>query len=97
MMLELFVAGMCIGGYECNKTPQAYYQHNKELQRMVKEAKGKVENMAGPVVVNYLIPYGTAIGMIGAGKTASVSFSKRLSIEGNIKEERFGLVWTWTY
>lgn len=80
MSLELFVALMCFGKYECDYTPRAYYAQNVELQESVKglEALSKevirkytVKN-GDKILFNYLVPaymatqgYGGSVSIYG--------------------------------
>lgn len=42
-MLELLVAGLCVGDYACDKAVHAYYQGKPVLQRKVKEHRKQAE------------------------------------------------------
>lgn len=95
MLLEALVVGMCVSGYECNKAPQAYYLQNKDLQTLVKESERKAKSIAGPIVVGYVIPVLMPFVALSTGQTAKVNITKHWALEGNSKESRIVLGWTW--
>lgn len=86
---------MCVGKYECSKAPQAYYLQNKDLQVMVKENEAKAKSIAGPIVVGYVIPVLMPFIALSTGQTAKVNITKHLSVEGNTKESKIMIGWTW--
>ena len=94
MLLEFLVVGMCAGGYECSKAPQAYYLSNKDLQQMVKENERKAKSLAGPIVVGYVIPVVMPFITLSTGRTARVNLTRHLSVEANTKEGKFMFGWT---
>lgn len=97
MITELLVAGLCLGGFECNQAPIAYYNYNKDLQMAVKGIEQKTKDLLGPVIVDYILPYGYSIGLIGSGQTASIPINSIVSIQGNVKENAFRLIFTFDF
>lgn len=70
-MLELLVAGLCAGGYSCDKAAQAYYQSQPALQHQVK-AKSEQAKEYVPEALLYSAPAIAAI-VTGNKKTIHVS------------------------
>lgn len=50
-MLELMVAGLCVGQYGCDKALSAYYHQAPAIQRMNKHAKMKAIEYVGKEIV----------------------------------------------
>jgi len=88
MWLEAFVIAMCVSGYECNKTPEAYYAQNKEFREMVQRGEMQAKKVAGPFVSEVLVPYTMPLIIFSTGHNARAVINKYISIEGNNKEGR---------
>lgn len=63
MLLEALVIGACVGGYECNQAPRAYYLSKPELRTWVKEkAKAYKEKLRDRPVAQVVVP--TLLGTV---------------------------------
>ncbi len=83
MILESLIVGLCFGGWECDVAPRAYYLSNKDLQELVYKTEIKAKDMAGPFVVDYMIPYSLPILMAMNGKEGTVKITRNVSLTVN--------------
>ena len=83
MILESLIIGLCFGGWECDSAPRAYYLYNKDLQVIVKQTELKAKDIAGPFMVDYMIPYSLPLIMVANGKEGTVKITKNVSFTAN--------------
>ena len=95
MWLEAFVITMCLGRFECSETPRAYYLYNKDLQALVATAEENGKKLAGPIIVNYVVPYAMPFAFIATGRKASVKLDRNWAYE--MGPDGFMLKWSMSY
>jgi len=70
MILETMIVGLCMGGYECERAPQAYYLSKPELRSWVKKQETKYKKIIR--TSPYEVPMTTSLGFaffMAGGKT----------------------------
>lgn len=95
MLLEMMVIGLCTGNFRCDKASEAYYVQSASLQKLVKESEIKAKDVAGPVMVNYIMPVIAPIVFIGTGHDASVRLNKNWALEVSEHSSKLELRWSW--
>jgi hypothetical protein len=91
MILESVVIGLCLGGYECSKAPQAYYLSNPGLQSWVKTKQEKYKEYFKDTP----IPTIAGFGFFALGGKARIKISKNISVE--IEKDRTELSYIYVF
>lgn len=76
-MLELLVASLCLGGYQCNRAFEAYYQSKPQLRQQVRTYKQALELKLGPQLV-YTLP---ALGALIGGHSARLKLGRQVYLD----------------
>jgi hypothetical protein len=83
MLLEALVIGMCLGKYECAKTPQAYYLSKPKLRSWVKEKTDTMkDSLKTRPVAQVVVPtlLGSAFLMTGGKPRIRVTDNASLTL-----------------
>lgn len=94
MFVEILVATTCISGNPgCSESTSAYYQYNKDLQQVVRNA----ENY-GKKIVNgneWIVYAATPAYAVMSGQTARFHLYKGTTLGVNVKSQ--SLIFQWSY
>lgn len=81
-MLELLVAGLCVGDFACNRAFEAYYQSRPGLRETVREHKAAVKHAVGGPVFAAL----PALGAIAGGHSVRIRLTHIAYLDLQSKE-----------
>ncbi len=91
MFLEVFVLGMCLGGYECDYSIRSYHLYDRPFQKVIQQKERQVYNMSGPVVKEYVLPYAIPVITILNDRGGTVKITKHVSF--TIKQDSVKLTY----
>lgn len=77
MLLETLVLSSCLGGYECNLTPRAYYLTNPKLRSWVKESSQDLKQFPYSETV---LPVVAGFILLTSGSRVTIKITKNLSL-----------------
>lgn len=94
MFLETLILGICVQGHGgCSESTSAYYQHNKDVQQVVKnvEEYGKKMVNGNEWIVYAATPFYAFV----SGKPATFTIARGWALEVNVKEQAAAIKWTY--
>lgn len=94
MLLESLIVATCVSARSgCGEATSAYYQSNKDLQAMVKNA----EKFGNRIIKGneYIIYVATPLYAVAAGQSASFRVMSNMMLNVNVKQSSLGLQWNW--
>lgn len=81
MIVEALVLSSCLGGYECNLTPRAYYLTNPELRSWVKESSQDLKQYARSLPYSEtVLPVVAGFILLTSGSRITIRITKNLSL-----------------
>lgn len=94
MFLEMMVASVCIIGQDgCSSATSAYYQSNKEMQEIVKNAEQYGQKLVKGH--EYIVYAATPIYAVASGKPAIIKISRTLNLNVDVKGSAVALQWNY--
>lgn len=90
-MLELLVAGLCLGDWACSEAAKAYYASRPALRHFVVDARHTARDLVGETTMTTLLP----LAAYAATGRSTVRLSKNCTLSTSRAETMVALTWTY--
>ena len=95
MILEATIISLCLGNYECNVAPRAYYLSKPEMRSWVKEKTKDIKEMVKATSYEGEISTLAGFMFIAAGGRANLRLSKNIAV--SVSQEQCILRFTYAF